>query len=234
MDGFTFVAVFSAGAISFLSPCVLPLLPTYIALLAGSSPHETAAGGGVTRHLFINVLCFLAGFTLVFVAMGATASYLGQFFFENRDVLRKVGAVFMAVMGVQLAGVIPIGKLYREYRPFMDYTLRGPLGSMALGAAFTIGWTPCIGPILAAVLAYSAMADTVGRGAWLLFVYAMGFSLPFLFVAFIFNRFIFHVRIVYKWLPYIQKIAGVALIITAAAIYFDLLTLLLGRILTAS
>lgn len=231
MDSFTFIAVFAAGAVSFLSPCVLPLLPTYIALLAGTGPHETVAGGA-TRYLFVNALCFLFGFTVVFVAMGATASYLGQFFFENRDVIRKVGAIFMAIMGVHLAGVVQIGKLYREYRPLMDYTLRGPLGALALGVAFTIGWTPCIGPILAAVLAYSATADTVGKGAFLLFVYAMGFSLPFLFVALIFNHFVFRLRVVYKWLPYIQKMAGLVLIATAAALYFDLVTLMLGWFLT--
>ncbi|QDR80171.1 cytochrome c biogenesis CcdA family protein [Sporomusa termitida] len=224
----TLVTVFGAGVVSFLSPCVLPLLPAYTALLAGSREQSTADSG--RRIFMINAISFLSGFTLVFVAMGATASYIGELFFEYQELIRKGGAVFMVLMGLQIVGVLKIPGLAREFRPFLQGNFAGPLGAFLLGLAFTAGWTPCTGPILATVLMYAGAMATVGQGALLLFIYAMGFCLPFLIMAIVINRYCNKIQRVYRWLPLIQKAAGGILIAVGLLIYFDLLAKGMGVI----
>ncbi|HWR06955.1 cytochrome c biogenesis CcdA family protein [Sporomusa sp.] len=225
----TLVTVFGAGVVSFLSPCVLPLLPTYTALLAGSGA-QTGAGAG-RWTFFVNAVSFLSGFTLIFVAMGATASYIGELFFEYQEVIRKAGAVFMIVMGLQILGVLKIPGLAREYRPLLQGAFAGPGGAFLLGLAFTAGWTPCTGPILATVLMYAGATATVSQGAFLLFSYAMGFCLPFLIIAILINRYLNKVQRVYKWLPLIQQAAGGVLVAAGVLVYFDLIEKGLGVIL---
>jgi len=225
----TFITAFIAGAVSFLSPCVLPVLPTYTAFLAGTGTTTTNIMSN--RWGFIlNVLCFLSGFTIVFVVMGATASYFGQVFLDYQDAIRQTGAIFMVVMGAHLLGLFRMTVLQREYRPLLATTLGGPIGSFVLGVAFTAGWTPCIGPILASILIYASTAATLGQGALLLFVYAMGFCVPFLIVALVLNKYLCKVRRLYKWLPLVQQVSGVVLIVVGIIIYFDLMQRVLGTI----
>lgn len=217
----TLITVFGAGIVSFLSPCVLPMLPTYTALLAGTGRQTTGSAG--QGNFFLNALCFLSGFTLIFVAMGATASFVGELFFDYQDIIRKAGAVFMVIMGLHVLELFKIPGLEREWRPLLNGTFAGPFGAFVLGLAFTAGWTPCTGPILAGVLMYAGAAATVSQGAFLLFVYAMGFCVPFLVLAVLINRYITKVQGVYRWLPLIQQAAGVVLIIAGVFIYFNLL-----------
>lgn len=220
MDGgLSLATAFSAGILSFLSPCVIPILPTYTAFLAGSG---AKVGEKPTQWRFlVNSLFFLAGFTLVFVAMGATASFLGQILFDYQDVIRKIGAVFMMVMGLHLLGFLPFSFLHREYRPLLNQTFQGPLGALILGIAFTAGWTPCTGPILASILVYAGTASTMVQGAFLLFVYAMGFAVPFFCIAVILNQCLGKVTKLNQLLPSIQKIAAGLLFIAGICVYFD-------------
>jgi len=228
-DNITLIAAFIAGAISFLSPCVLPVLPTYTAFLAGEG--TTTANTASNRSGFIlNTLCFLSGFTIVFVLMGATASYFGQIFLDYQEVIRKSGALFMIIMGGHLLGVFRVAALQREYRPRLTTTLGGPVGAFILGVAFTAGWTPCIGPILTSILVYASTTATLGQGALLLFVYAMGFCSPFLIVALLLNKYLYKVRKIYKWLPLVQQISGAVLIMVGIIIYFDLMQKILGAV----
>lgn len=222
----TLLTAFGAGVISFLSPCVLPILPTYAAFLAGTGL-EGEKKGNQLRFL-ANSIFFLSGFTAVFVAMGATASYFGQFFIDYQDAIRKSGALFMIIMGIHLSGLISFSRLHREYRPFLQNTFRGPLGAFILGIAFTAGWTPCTGPILASILIYAGTSGTVSQGAFLLFVYAMGFSVPFFVIALFLNRYVGRIRALYVWLPVIQKVAATVLVITGVVIFFDLMQRGLG------
>lgn len=226
-DNLTLLTAFAAGVVSFLSPCVLPLLPTYTAVLAGTGTQT----GRISQWRFLmNAACFFSGFIIIFVAMGATASYFGQVFFKYQDIVRKVGAVFMILMGIHLAGLIRLPALYREYRPLLSGAFEGPLGAFILGIAFTAGWTPCTGPILASILIYAGASATVAQGAFLLFIYAIGFCLPFIVLALLFNRYLHKVRRLYQWLPAIQRAAGVILIIVGCFIYFDWLQKGLGFI----
>jgi cytochrome c-type biogenesis protein len=221
------LAAFIAGVVSFISPCVLPIVPVYIAMLTGSDDEPKATQG----RLITNTAFFLAGFTLIFLLMGATASLLGQLFLDYQDDIRSAGALFMAVMGLHLTGLIKIPALSRDWRAMPGGTAGGPLRAILLGMAVTAGWTPCTGPILASVLAYAGIGSTLSRGVLLLLAYSAGFAVPFILFAIFFNKYLSQIRSWYFWLPIIQKLAGVMLIITGVLLYFNLVQRGLGIIL---
>ncbi|MDU4960599.1 MAG: cytochrome c biogenesis CcdA family protein [Sporomusaceae bacterium] len=220
----TLPSAFAAGLLSFLSPCVLPVVPTFSAVLTGSG----AANGGRQSSFWLNAGCFLGGFTLVFVVMGATASFFGQLLIENQRLIQKIGACFMVLMGLQLSGLFSWRLLQREYRPLLRYQFQGPGGAFLLGIAFTLGWTPCTGPILATILVYAGTADTLWQGAFLLFIYSLGFCLPFIALAALIRRYVLAFDSLYRWLPAIRRAAGVVLIVIGVSIYFDWLQKGLG------
>ena len=226
-NNLSLVSVFAAGVFSFLSPCVLPMLPAYTAILAGLGGQETEKS---QRRLLMNTLSFLGGFTVVFMLMGATASYLGQLFSDYQDALRQGGAIFIIAMGFLMTGLFRVSLLEREYRPWLQQVFRGPAAAFFLGMAFTVGWTPCTGPILAAVLIYAGTASSLSQGAFLLLIYTLGFAIPFLTIALLCDRILPRLRSFYQWLPWLQRIAGVLLVLTGLAIYFDLMQRFLGII----
>ena len=166
-----------AGVVSFTSPCALPLLPGYVSYVAALDD----AGG--SRRVWAGAALFVAGFTIVFTALGATASALGQLLASQGVWLDRVGGAVIIIMGLVLAGVLRPTALLRERRVDLSRVGRGPAGALPLGAAFALGWTPCIGPALASILALSAGRTTVGQGAALLLIYSVGMGLPFLAVA---------------------------------------------------
>jgi cytochrome c-type biogenesis protein len=173
------------GLISFLSPCVLPLVPPYLSYLAGTTVGELSAGQdrNVRRRAMIAALLFVAGFTTVFVLLGATASALGQAVRQHLDVLSTIAGIAIIVMGLHFLGVFRIGLLYREAR--LQVSRPASLwGAYVMGLAFAFGWTPCIGPILAAILAVAGTEASVGRGALLLAIYSAGLGIPFILAAF--------------------------------------------------
>jgi len=224
LGNITIFAAFSAGVLSFASPCVLPLLPTFSAMLAGAAAEQEDR----RWKIYLNALCFLAGFTLVFMIMGATASLLGQWFFDHQPEIQKIGALIIIIMGSVLSGLIRITPLEKEYRPFLARTFQGPFGAFLLGISFTIGWTPCTGPILATILLYAGGTATVATGAVLLLVYAMGFSIPFFLLAVVLRRYLFRIRNIYEWLPKIQRVAGYMLMVIGVFIWMDWLQKGLG------
>ncbi|HWC12964.1 MAG TPA: cytochrome c biogenesis protein CcdA [Actinomycetota bacterium] len=166
---------FGAGALSFLSPCVLPLVPGYVSYMSGLGGTETEARS--PRRAGLMALLFVAGFTTVFVPLGVTASLLGSFLDQNRVLFTRIGGAFIILMGLVFLGVIKIPLLYREAR-FHPTPNAGSLGSFVLGLAFAFGWSPCIGPILGASLTLAAGQDP-SRGALLLLFYSLGLGVPF-------------------------------------------------------
>lgn len=222
MPTVSLAAAFLAGIVSLLSPCVLPLLPVYFSLLAGDAADDTA------RPL-VNVVLFALGFTVVFVALGATASLLGQMLAAGRLWLQKAGGVFIFAMGAFLAGVVPAPLLQRTWRPRWRRFV-GPGAAFFLGMAFTLGWTPCIGPILASILLYAGVTATVTQGMALLAAYAAGFMLPFVIIGALWHRCGRLHRVLLPLMPVLQKAAGVVLMLAGVLIYFDLLGKGLGML----
>ena len=213
---------FLAGFLSFISPCVLPLLPTFSLILAKNSEND----GREAQRLYANTTAFLAGFTLVFVLLGATASLIGAWLFSYQELLRQGAAALIIVMGLLMTGWIRIPLLLREYRPFQRRGFGGIGGAFLLGCGFTLGWTPCTGPMLATILLYAGDTATVGAGALLLLVYSLGFAVPFFLLAVIWRRHIMKQRAFYQYLPRIQQAAGVVLVLLGVLLWSDSLSYL--------
>src|SRR3954465_5478012 len=180
----TLPAAALAGVLSFLSPCVLPLVPPYLTFIAGTTLEELADEGvkGARRDVAMAAILFVAGFSTVFVALGATASLFGQIIRAHLDVLSLLAGVAIIAMGLHFLGVFRFAFLYREKRVQVEKPV-GVWGAYLMGLAFAFGWTPCIGPILAAILAVAGSEDTVTRGMVLLGAYSAGLGLPFLLAA---------------------------------------------------
>jgi len=212
-----FGAVF-AGVLSFVSPCVLPLVPPYLGFLAGVSLEQLTGegedGGEATRRVFISAVTFVLGFSTVFVLLGATASFLGQFVRAYIDYLGYIAGAAIIVMGLHFLGLLRIGFLYREARVHVDQKPAGLLGAYVIGLAFGFGWTPCVGPILAAILFVAGTEDTVGRGALLLSAYAIGLGIPFLIAALFAGPFLQFMKRFRKHMGLVEKTMGGVLVLT--------------------
>ena len=215
----TFLGTFGAGILSFVSPCVLPLVPPYLAFIAGASLDELTGSGWVAarKRIFLSALAFVAGFATVFVAMGATASVFGSLVRSHIDVLAPLAGVAIIVMGLHFLGVFRIPLLYREARVQVQRRPAGPFGAYVIGLAFAFGWTPCIGPVLAAILGVAASRETVGQGALLLAVYAAGLGVPFLVAAAFSQPFLALMRRFRSQMGTVEKITGALLVITGIA-----------------
>jgi cytochrome c-type biogenesis protein len=171
-----------AGAASFLSPCVLPLLPGYLSYMSGMSLEMVRAGSAPARKLLVPTLLFVAGFSTIFVALGTSASLAGTFLREHQLLLSRVAGVLIVAMGLAFLGLLPLPFLYREKRLDMR-TSRTLAGNYLMGLSFGLGWTPCIGPTLGATLLIASQAERVGEGALLLLVYSLGLGIPFVLAA---------------------------------------------------
>jgi len=219
------VAAFFAGVVSFISPCVLPLVPSYVTFITGVSFDEltsASAAPRVRRLTIIHSLAFILGFSLVFVALGATATVAGQFLREHQDSLRRIGGVLIILFGVYLTGLVPIPALSRERKKQLTTKPLGILGSVLVGITFAAGWTPCIGPILASILIYASTAKTVGTGVVLLSVYSLGLGVPFFLSSLALNSFLAASRKIRGQLRTIEVASGVVLILFGVMLVTDL------------
>ncbi len=221
-----------AGLASFVSPCVLPLIPTYLAYLAGVSISEIGEGEAIQsrtrRKLVINALGFVLGFSLVFVLFGLSASAIGQFLLRNQVILRKISGVVIVVMGLHTMGVLRIGALYREKRAHVRKLNPGLGSAFVFGVAFSAGWTPCIGPILASILMVAGSSGSVWYGGLLLGAYSLGLALPFLLSAAFFGSLLPVLKRLTKYLQAISIGAGLLLVVLGAMIYFNSFAWLAG------
>ena len=212
------VGVFGAflgGLLSFLSPCVLPLVPPYLCYVAGLSAEEFARPGDrSSAHVLRAALAFVLGFSTVFVALGATASLIGQTLARHIDTLTVIGGVAIIVMGLHFLGVFRIALLYRETRIQVAQTPPSLATGYVLGLAFAFGWTPCIGPVLAAILVLAGGTDTAGEGAFLLFVYSLGLGVPFLLAAGFAPAFVGWASRFRRHLPMVEKTMGGFLVVS--------------------
>jgi cytochrome c-type biogenesis protein len=208
---------FLAGLLSFLSPCVLPIVPPYLAYLAGVSFSQLESAGGEgasSRRILLSSIAFVAGFSTVFVALGATASVIGKTLAQHFDTLAVIAGVLILIMGLHFLGVFRIGLLYREARVQVERKPPGHLGAYVMGLAFAFGWTPCVGPVLAAILFVAGAEDTAARGAMLLFAYSLGIGLPFVAAGAFASRFIGWAGRFKRHMHKIEMAMGVLLVIT--------------------
>lgn len=203
-----FVA-FTAGVLSFLSPCVLPLVPSYVGFLTGMTLPEMT---GRRRAALVHALLFVAGFSLVFVLLGATATALGRALNYYQLWLQRIGGLLIIAFGLVCLGVIKVGFLSQERRVQVEQKPLGYLGSVLVGMAFAAGWTPCIGPVLGAILGLAATAQDLSRGMLLLAVYSAGLALPFLIAAAALETFLEWFQRFRPFLPWVMRVSGILLI----------------------
>ena len=217
MNSITVVGALAAGSLSFLSPCVFPLVPGYLSFLGGAAGEP--ARGRVVRQ----AIGFALGFGLVFVALGATATSLGRLVGENRHLFELLGGLVLVAFGLHMLGVLRIPLLLREARFHAASPPSGFLGALVVGAAFGFGWSPCVGPLLGGVLTLAASEETVGEGIVLLLAYAAGLAVPFVLSALLLERFLAFSRRIRPHLGKVEKVGGALLLV------FGLL-LALGRL----
>lgn len=206
-----------AGLLSFLSPCVLPIVPPYLAYMSGISMRELSESRGVSPAT-VPALFFVMGLSTVFLFLGFTASSLGRIFTANRDTFQQIAGVIVIVMGLHFLGLFRIGFLMREAR--LDAGDRGgsAFGAYVLGLAFAFGWTPCIGPILGMIISLAASEGSVARGTALLAAYAIGLGLPFLLAAIFITRSVGLMNRIKPWLGAVEKAMGVLLVLVGLAL----------------
>jgi cytochrome c-type biogenesis protein len=210
-------AAFLAGLLSFLSPCVLPLVPPYLCFITGASLDQLTKAGRAEigyRMVLMPALLFVLGFATVFVALGATASVAGQFLREHSTLLAQIAGIAIILMGLHFIGIFRLGLINRELRYTVAGRPAGLLGAYGIGLAFAFGWTPCIGPVLAVILALAATEDSVSRGALLLGVYSAGLGVPFMAAALGVERFLGFLQRFRRHLGSVERATGVLLVIT--------------------
>lgn len=219
------LVAFGAGVLSFLSPCVLPLVPSYIGFLTGMTANEVTS----RRHLAVlHALMFVAGFSLIFILLGASATALGKALNYYRDWIQRIGGVLIILFGLVCLDVIKLGFLKQEKRFHLEDKPVGFLGSALVGMAFGAGWTPCIGPILGSVLGLAATEQDLSRGVLLLVSYSAGLALPFLLAAVALDRFFGWFQKFRRYLPWVLRVSGILLIIVGVLMVTGSFTRLAG------
>lgn len=217
-----YILAFSAGLLSFLSPCVLPLIPAYLSYIAGSAASEIRTNKS-KLNLMVRAVFFVIGFSLIFILLGVTVSSVSRLISGHLNILKKIGGILIFIFGLHMTGLIKIKALYSEKRLLPFNTKIGPL---FLGMAFAAGWTPCVGPILSSILIYAGSMETFYKGVMLLVLYSLGLALPFLLSAFLVGNLSGFFRKFSKYLPAISIISGILMMLMGILVFTDKLTLL--------
>lgn len=235
-----FATAFAGGILSFISPCILPIIPSFMFFISGTSAgamqnegegdtqEATAADvqmakSRARRQTILSALCFILGFSLVFVALGAGATYLGSFLRDHQDLLRKIGGVVIILLGLHMSGLLEIRALLYEKRMHFKARPPGYLGALLIGIAFALGWTPCIGPILGAILAVASTKAQVSEGMLLLSAYSLGLAIPFFITALLMDKIFVHFRKIQKYMPKISLASGIFLMVVGVMIFTNAL-----------
>jgi cytochrome c-type biogenesis protein len=217
------VIAFSAGLLSFLSPCVLPLVPSYVTFITGMSLEDLQQ---TKRRTLVHALLFVLGFSLIFLALGAGATLFGQLMLRYRDVISRVGGVLIIVFGLYMLGVFNLGFLARDTRLHLANKPLGYFGTLLVGIAFGAGWSPCIGPILGAILTMAASEADLGRGLVLLSLYSLGLAVPFLAAALMVERFLAAFARVRHLMVWVNRTVGVLLLLVGILLVTNRFTVL--------
>lgn len=216
---------FSAGLLSFLSPCVLPLVPAYITYITGSTVAELSTGKA-RLHTIYKSLGFVLGFSLVFITMGASITSIGKLLTGNMDVFRKIGGALIVLFGIHITGIFKIKTLYYEKRLVPFEKLGKNISSVFIGMAFAAGWTPCVGPILASILIYAGSMETISMGVLLLTAYSLGLAVPFVLTAYAIGSFSEYFKKISGYLNTISIVSGFLLIFMGVLIFTNKIVVL--------
>ena len=225
--------VFSAGLLSFLSPCVVPLIPGYIAFVSGISIDDLTEKGSAKNNLasaMLSSVMFVLGFSLVFVVLGASATWLGGLLVQRLPLLTSIAGVVIIFFGLQQIGLFKFGFMLTTKQIDLPAEKLGLFNAPLLGAAFAFGWTPCVGPILAAILTYAATMETVGKGVMLLSIYSAGLGIPFLLTTLAMGGFFKLFSKIKKYLNIIQKISGAILVLLGILMITGKMTLIMSKL----
>src|SRR5918993_1014682 len=222
----TLLAAFAAGFLSFISPCVLPLIPGYISFISGLTLEEMQGGGAAAastsrRHVLLASLAFVLGFTVIFVAAGASATAIGRFLYEQAPIVEKIAGTLLVIFGLHMMGVFRIRLLENDKRIHTQKKPAGPLGAFLVGTAFAFAWTPCIGPILGGILGLAASRESVSEGMQMLAMYSLGLGVPFLLTSVAINQFFSAAARIRRHYHAIEMISGGLLIVVGLLIFFD-------------
>jgi len=227
MDGGTgsvgILVAFTAGLLSFLSPCVLPLVPSYVTFITGMTLEDLQQ---TRRETMMHALLFVCGFSLIFLVLGAGATVFGQLMLRSRDWISRIGGMLVILFGIYLLGGFSVGFLARDTRFHFANKPVGFLGTFAVGIAFGAGWSPCIGPILGAILTMAANEVDLGRGLVLLSAYSLGLAVPFLLAALMVERFLAIFARVRRQMVWVNRIAGTMLVVVGVLMVTDRFTML--------
>jgi cytochrome c-type biogenesis protein len=221
------IAAFVAGLVSFLSPCVLPLVPGYVSLISGVGVEELKVQeASVLRKVMMNSILFIIGFSIVFVTLGALSTAVGQLASQYKSTLAHVAGVLIIVFGLHLTGILRINALYADRRLHNVKGGSTPWGAFVIGFAFAFGWAPCTGPILAVILGFAGAQDSVGKGIFLLSIYSLGLAVPFLLTALLIERFMKFYGGFRRYMHAIEVVSGAVLIALGLLLVFGKFTLL--------
>ena len=229
MTDLNILVAFTAGIFSFLSPCVLPLIPSYLSFISGVSLEEMRAAhfaSHIRRRVLLNSLAFILGFSLVLISLGASASFLSGLFLSYRNVIRVMGGIFILAVGIYLLGFVKFSVLDRYLQFHLKDKPAGYLGSALVGMTFGVAWIPCVGPILGAILTLAATSSEIGTGIFYLGTYAAGLALPFFLSAVAVNSFFEFFQKFRRYLQAVHMAAGILLIIVGLLLITDYMTLL--------
>lgn len=229
MNNVSLILAFSAGLLSFLSPCVLPLVPAYISYLTANTiaNHNSRQSKLSTLYKSIG---FVIGFSIIFIAMGASVTSLGKLLITHQDIFRKIGGTLIVIFGIHTTGIFKIKMLFYEKRFLSFNKAKGNFASIFMGMAFAAGWTPCVGPILSSILIYAANMNTISKGILLLIFYSLGLAVPFILTALAIENFSKHMRKISKYLPIISVISGILMILMGIIIFTNKFNILSGYV----
>jgi cytochrome c-type biogenesis protein len=222
MEEVSIFLAFGAGLLSFISPCSLPLYPAFLSYITGMSIDELKTDRGIFRKsAFTHTIIFLAGFSIIFLAIGLSTTFIGQFFISYQDLLRQIGAIILIFFGLVLTGVLRFDFLMKDKKIQFKRRPAGYVGSFLIGIGFAAGWTPCTGPILAAVIAMGVVNP--GMGLFYMFFYVLGFAIPFLLMTFFIDR----LHFIKKHSNLFMFIGGILMIIMGVILFFDWMTVII-------
>lgn len=229
-EAVSFPAAFTAGILSFLSPCVLPLIPAYFTFITGFSLEELTenCNSEIRKKVFLSTILFVSGFSLIFILMGASASYLGGLMYNYRDLIRIIGGILIVLLGVHLTGIIHFRGLDFEKRINMEKKPLHFFGTFIVGMAFGAGWSPCIGPLLGSIIIIAGSQETVWQGIVLLAIYSAGLAIPFIIMSVFINFLLIFIKKASRVLQYVNTAAGILLIIVGLIVVTNKLYVLTG------